>query len=145
MPLKVRIFPEHNMICAVGRAVVTDQDLLEYVREYLIEKGLRNHDEIFDLRSADLLDLTFDGLAGVAAAAAPTDPEESPTKIAILVSETVGLGVSRMYQMLREDQGGRRNLRIFREGQELLEWMDLPQEVLEEVRRADEPEEEITA
>lgn len=109
-----------------GKGVVADHDLVSYVREYLVEKDLRSWDEVFDLSRADLLDVTYGGLSQVAAAAAPTDPEESPTKIAILVSEAVGIGVSRMYQTLREGKGGRRALRIFWEREDLLTWMELP-------------------
>lgn len=106
--------------------MVSDDDLESYVDEYLVQKGLREFGEVFDLSRSDLLDLTYVGLSRVAAAAAPTDPEDTPTQIAILVSESVGLGISRMYQTLRETKGGRRNLRIFRECHPLLEWMGLP-------------------
>ena len=58
-------------------------------------------DELFDLSAADLLDLTYDGLASVAAAAAATDPEADPTKIAILVSEARGMGIIPLYQILQ--------------------------------------------
>lgn len=106
--------------------MVTDEDLAAYVREYLLERDLQSWDEVFDLSRADLLDVTYAGLAAVAAAAAPTDPAETPTRIGILVSEALGMGVSRLYQRLREEKGGRRALRIFWERADLLPWMDLP-------------------
>ena len=124
MPLEVQVFPEKTLIWVEGKGVVTDDDLIEYVHEYLVEKGLKTWDEVFDLSAADLLDLTYSGLSQVAASAAPTDPEESPTKIAILVSETMGVGISRMYQSLREVKGGRRSLRVFWDREELLTWME---------------------
>jgi hypothetical protein len=126
MPLTVNVLPERGLIWVEGEGVVTDHDLVTYVHEYLVEKDLRSWDEVFDLSSADLLDLTYAGLSEVAAAAAPTDPEESPTKIAILISEAVGIGISRMYQTLREGKGGRRAMRIFWEREDLLAWMELP-------------------
>jgi hypothetical protein len=126
MPLTVKVLPERGLIWVEGEGVVTDHDLVTYVHEYLVEKDLRSWDEVFDLSSADLLDLTYAGLSEVAAAAAPTDPEESPTKIAILISEAVGIGISRMYQTLREGKGGRRAMRIFWEREDLLAWMELP-------------------
>ena len=128
MPLEVQVFPEKTLIWVEGKGVVTDDDLIEYVHEYLVEKGLKTWDEVFDLSAADLLDLTYSGLSQVAASAAPTDPEESPTKIAILVSETMGVGISRMYQSLREVKGGRRSLRVFWEREELLTWMEQSQD-----------------
>ncbi|MGD8360621.1 MAG: hypothetical protein PVJ04_04265 [Gemmatimonadota bacterium] len=126
MPLAVKVFGERELIWVEGEGVVTDHDLVTYVHEYLVEKNLRSWDEVFDLSSADLLDVTYAGLSEVAAAAVPTDPEESPTKIAILISEAVGIGVSRMYQTLREGKGGRRAMRIFWEREDLLAWMELP-------------------
>jgi hypothetical protein len=126
MPLDVQVLPERGLIWVEGMGVVTDQDLVGYVQEYLVEKGLRSLDEVFDLSTADLLDITYAGLSQVASAAVPTDPEESPTKIAILISEAVGMGVSRMYQTLREGKGGRRAIRIFWEQEDLLAWMELP-------------------
>jgi hypothetical protein len=126
MPLTVNVLPERGLIWVEGEGVVTDHDLVTYVHEYLVEKDLRSWDEVFDLSSADLLDVTYAGLSEVAAAAVPTDPEESPTKIAILISEAVGIGISRMYQALREGKGGRRAMRIFWEREDLLAWMELP-------------------
>lgn len=126
MPLTVQVLPERSLIWVDGVGMVTDDDLVDYVLEYLVEKDLRHFDEVFDLSRADLLDLTYAGLAQVAAAAVPTDPEESPTKIAVLISEASGMGVSRLYQGLREGQGGRRALRVFWEKEDLLTWMGLP-------------------
>jgi len=127
MPLEVRIDPELRIIFVEGNGIVTDADLLLYVREYLDgESEFRTFDELFDLSSADLLDVTYEGLASVAAAAAATDPEADPTKIAILVSETRGLGLSRWYQSRRESQGGRRLTRVFWDEAECLEWLGIP-------------------
>ena len=128
MSLSVRVYPELRLIWVEGSGVVSDDDLENYVQEYLVHRGLRDYGEIFDLSRADLMDVTYLGLSRVASAAAPTDPEETPTQIAILVSETVSLGISRMYQTLRETKGGRRNLRIFRDRPHLLEWMKLPED-----------------
>lgn len=127
MPLTVRIYPELELIWVEGSGVVSDADLKDYVDEFLVKRALREYDEVFDLSQADLLDLTYVGLSRVASAAAPTDPEGTPTRIAILVSETVGLGISRMYQTLRETKGGRRNLRIFRDLSPLRYWMGIPE------------------
>ncbi len=128
MPLAVRVHPDLKLICAVGSGVVSDDDLIRYVEEYLVRRRLRDYGEVFDLTEADLLDLTYIGLSRVAAAAAPTDPDDTPTQISILVSEAVALGVSRMYQTIRENQGGRRNLRIYRELSPLRAWMGLPED-----------------
>lgn len=134
MPLTVRVYEELALIWVEGSGVVSDADLKEYVEEFLVKRGLREYDEIFDLSQADLLDITYLGLSRVASAAAPTDPEDTSTRIAILVSETVGLGISRMYQTIRETKGGRRNLRIFRDFSPLRDWMGLPADWTEEGR-----------
>lgn len=105
--------------------MVTDDDLLRYVQEYLTDDELKSFDELFDLSACDLLDLTYAGLAGVAQAAAATDPQAEPVKIAILVSEALGMGLSRMYQSLREAKGGRRHTRVFWDRDECLEWLGL--------------------
>lgn len=126
MPLQVQVYPERTLIWVRGLGVVTDEDLAEYVGDYLVDQDLRSWDEVFDLGEADLLDITYMGLSKVAAAAAPTDPEETPTRIGILISESVGMGISRLYQRLREEKGGRRALRVFWEREDLLEWMGLP-------------------
>lgn len=132
MPLAVQVHPDMKLIWVKGIGVVSDDDLGEYVDEYLVRRGLRDYGEVFDLSHADLLDLTYLGLSRVAAAAAPTDPEDTPTRIAILVSEAVDVGISRMYQTLRETKGGRRNLRIFRDLPPLKAWMELPEELAPE-------------
>jgi hypothetical protein len=125
MPLHVRVDPELRIIFVDGEGVVTDEDLLGYVHEYLGGEELRAFDELIDLSAADLLDLTYTGLSSVAAAAAATDAEANPNKIALLVSETLGMGLSRMYQSLRESKGGRRQTRVFLDRTECREWLGL--------------------
>ncbi|MGD2122023.1 MAG: hypothetical protein PVJ76_09780 [Gemmatimonadota bacterium] len=125
MPLRVQIDAEKRVILASGQGVVTDQDLLDYVEEYLGGRELGGFNELFDLSEADVRDLTYAGLSAVAAAAAATDPAQGPVKIAILVSETRGMGVSRLYQSLRESKGGRRHTRVFWDPTECREWLGL--------------------
>lgn len=126
MPLNVHVDAERRMISVAGEGVVTDQDLLDYVQKYLKDRDLSEYDEFFDLADADLWDLTSKGLTIVASAAAETDPHSTPTKIAILVSQAYGMGLSRMYQSFRENKGGVRETRIFWDREECLEWLDLP-------------------
>ena len=83
-------------------------------------------DEFFDLRGADLEDLTPAGLADIAEAAAATDLSSADTKIAFLVSEAAAMGITRMYQIMREDKGGHRKARLFTDRDECLEWLHLP-------------------
>jgi hypothetical protein len=125
MPLRVEVDLENGVILAFGQGVVTDQDLLDYVQEYLGGRELSGFNELFDLSEADVRDLTYSGLSAVAAAAAATDPDQDPVKIAILVSETRGMGVSRLYQSIRESKGGRRHTRVFWDPTECREWLGL--------------------
>ena len=125
MPLLVRIDRNQRIIFADGEGVVTDEDLMAYVREYLDGNELAGFDELFDLSAADLHDLTYMGLSTVAAAAAATDPDASPIKIALLVSEAQGMIVSRLYQSLRESKGGKRETRVFWDRTECREWLGL--------------------
>jgi len=126
MALHVQVDRNRKLISVTGEGVVTDHDLLEYVREFLLGADLSGYDELFDLSAADLVDLTYAGLAAVAEAAAATDPEAAPTKIAILVSEALAMGRSRMYQTLRESKGGRRATRVFWDEGECREWLGIP-------------------
>jgi hypothetical protein len=126
MPLHVQVDFQREVIFVRGEGVVTDEDLIGYVEEYLGAQGLRGYDEFFDLSAADLLDVTYAGLARVAEYAAATDPQADPVKIALLVSEALGVGLSRMYQTLRESKGGRRHTRVFRDETECREWLGLP-------------------
>ena len=125
MSLVVRIDREAKVIFVDGEGVVTDDDLLSYIRDYLAEEELRVYDELFDLSEADLHDLTYTGLSSVAVAAAATDPDHDPVRIAILVSEAQGMVVSRLYQSLRESKGGRRHTRVFWDRAECREWLGL--------------------
>ena len=125
MPLRVRVDQDLQIVFVDGEGVVTDEDLMEYVHEYLSSEVLRTYDELFDLSGADLHDLTYTGLSTVAAAAAATDPEAAPVKIALLVSEAQGMIVTRLYQSLRESKGGRRQTRVFWDESECREWLGL--------------------
>ncbi len=126
MPLKVRIDTDLRLILVDGSGVVTDDDLLGYVKEYLPKEEFSAYDELIDLSNSDLFDLTYSGLSRLAEAAAATDPDATRPKIGILVSETLGKGLSRMYQSLREVKGGRRETRVFMNMSECREWLGLP-------------------
>lgn len=125
MPVRVSIDHKQRVIFVHGQGIVTDRDLLEYVQTYLGESGLSGYDELFDLTEADLHDLTYAGLSAVASAAVATDPQASANKIAILVSQALGMGLSRMYQTLREVKGGYRLTRVFWDRSECMEWLGL--------------------
>ena len=125
MPVQVTIDSDARVIFLKGEGVVTDDELLSYVLEHLTQADLREYDELVDLSEADLHDLTYSGLSSLAAMAASTDPEAEPTKIAILISEAHGMGISRLYQSLRESKGGRRQSRIFWDREECLEWLGI--------------------
>jgi len=118
--------PDLQVIFVAGEGVITDEELLGYVAEYLSGRGLHGYDELFDLTESDLLDLTYTGLADAAAAAAATDPEGVSVKIALLVSEIRGMGITRLYQSLRESKGGRRQTRVFTDNTECREWLGIP-------------------
>jgi hypothetical protein len=125
MPLRVRVDQRRAVIFVQGEGVVTDQHLLEYVGEYLANPEFSGYDELFDLTEADLHDVTYAGLSAVASAAAATDPGTPSIKIAILVSQVLGVGLSRMYQTLREVKGGQRLTRVFLDRSECMEWLGL--------------------
>jgi hypothetical protein len=126
MPLVVHVESEKRVIFVRGDGIVTDRHLLDYVGEYLSDPELRGYDELFDLTEADLQDVTYTGLSSVASAAAATDSGGASVKIAILVAQVLGVGLSRMYQTLREVKGGRRLTRVFQDRGECMEWLGLP-------------------
>jgi hypothetical protein len=126
MPLLVRVDHEKRVIFVRGEGIVTDGHLLDYVSEYLSDPEVRSYDELFDLTDADLHDVTYKGLASVASAAAATDSGGASIKIAILVSQVLGVGLSRMYQTLREVKGGQRLTRVFQDRADCMEWLGLP-------------------
>ena len=128
MPVLVSVDPQRRLILVRGQGIVTDDDLLGFVREYLHDRDLNQYDELFDLSHADLFDLTYAGLASVADAAAASDERNPLTRIAILISEAQGAGLSRMYQTLREERGGHRETRVFWSRKECLDWLDLDPE-----------------
>ncbi len=126
MPLSVHVDQERNAILVRCWGILTTEEVHGYVAEYLDRRRLRHMDELFDLAKADLRDLTPMGLAKIAEAAVATDLDSVPTKIALLVSESSALGFSRMYQILREDKGGRRSARVFTDRAASLKWLGLP-------------------
>lgn len=125
MPLNVQIDENQQVIFVRGEGIVTDQELLDYVREYLGDSRYNIYDELIDLTEADLQDLTYAGLSELASVAAATDPEAIPIKIAILISQSLGMGLSRIYTRLREFKGGRRQVRVFWDRDECMEWLGL--------------------
>lgn len=123
MPLSVQVIPERRLIRLVGSGTVTDEELLAYVEEYLGSGRFGGYDELVDFRRASLLEVSYSGLCRVAERAAAADPASRLAKVALLVSEPLALGLSRLYQSLREAKGGSRQVRVLLREEDALDWL----------------------
>jgi len=105
--------------------VVADDALMDYQETVWSDPAVHGYDELIDFRALEQIDVTTEGLEKVAALAAGMDAAAGAGRFAIVVSDTLSFGLSRMYEAFREiDEKSSRQLMVFQRLGDALEWLD---------------------
>jgi hypothetical protein len=120
-----RIDRDHHRVVTTWGARVTDAALMTYQQTVWRDPSLKGFDELIDFRALAEIEVTTEGLEGVAHVAAGMDAEIGQSRFAIVVSDSLSFGLSRMYEALREVSGkSSRKVMIFQRMEEALAWLD---------------------
>jgi hypothetical protein len=116
---------EHRRVVTTWGKCVTDEALLDYQKSVWSDPDLHGFDELIDFRALEDIDVSADGLEAVAHAAAGIDDTAGQSRVAVIVNEGLGFGLSRMYESFRElETKARRQVMTFKRMDEALKWLD---------------------
>lgn len=124
-----QVLSEHHLLITRWRGLVTDDTLLSgYAKIYADPLWAPGFSELADLRDGDLTGVTSGGLTKLAhGIASLLDGVES--KSAVLVSNDLGYGLARMYDVFAHESA--ETVQVFRDPEPAFAWLDLPAHLLE--------------
>jgi hypothetical protein len=125
MPVEFVVLSEHSLVLSKAWGSVTGGDFHAQARELAAHPQFdRTFKQLTDLREVATPDVTADDIRKLAA----LNPFEQSARRVAIANSDVAFGMSRMYQMLVESQGGllrEEAMRIFRELDDGLRWLGL--------------------
>jgi hypothetical protein len=120
MPTPYLIDPAHHLVITRGRGVLSDADLIGHSQAIRADPQFTpDMHQLSDLRFATGLDVSVGCLNELV----QINPFGAGARRAIVTRDDVIFGLSRMYEMMRED--GRDEVQVFRELDEAIAWLGL--------------------
>jgi hypothetical protein len=120
MPVSYSIDPAQGLVTNVGTGVLTDADMRETQQRMIADADFRStYSQLFDLTDVTEVRLTSSYLREMADATAFAPS----SRRALVVTQTLLYGLSRMFQAFLGDQG--EAFRVFRSRAEAESWLDL--------------------
>ena len=109
----------HNLVILTITGELTDGDILGMSSRLQAVTGSNlKRSLLIDLRNADGSKVTTAGVRRLAAQPLVLSPE---SRRAIVVPSVLGVGMARMYQILRDDEGG---MRVFQDFDDARRWLE---------------------
>ena len=130
MPAIHSIDYEAKLITTTWEGEATDASLYDAFKKYhsflLNERDLLDFNEVLNFSDVDLQKLTTQGLIQLTQVAFNIDHDRTQvTRIAIVVNSILAFGMARMYEIYRSfSPKNKKKLRVFRELDEALTWVD---------------------
>jgi len=134
MPAIHSVDYEAKLITTTWEGEATDVSLYDAFKKYhaflLNDRTLLGFNEVLNFSDVDLQKLTTQGLIQLTQVAFNIDHDRTQvTRIAIVVNSILAFGMARMYEIYRSfSPKNKKKLRVFREINEALSWIDQKQE-----------------
>lgn len=127
MPIEYRIHPAARIVVARGHGVVADQDVFGYQREAWARAEVRGFNELVDMTDVERIEVPTEArMRELAALSASMDPPETSSKMAIVASDRLAIGLSQMYGARRDfHEGSTKEVRVFTTRAAALEWLEV--------------------
>ena len=104
MPVDYYIDHKRRLIRARGKGVLTEGDILNYQQKVFSTPEVRGYDELVemaDVSEFEVPDATSLSVRKLASEAAAMDPPDTPSKFAVVATDLLAFGLSRMFQTYR--------------------------------------------
>ncbi len=128
MPVSYTVFPEKRFLLVLAQGVVSYADLRSWLDDLLLDPDWRpGFRQLIDLTRVEKLTPTPVQLRGLADRARTRQVTLGGGRIAVVAPADHVFGVVRMYQAFSQDLP--RSLRVFREMEAAIQWLEAPSEV----------------
>lgn len=128
MPIDIEIDAERRRINTRATGMLTVDDLLSYYQRLHDHPDYRiGLSELWDASGISGTQLTSDDLREFSSVTEPFTRQGAPVRVAILVSDDLGFGLARMYELLQTDSINR--LKIVRSHEAAEAWLASGDEV----------------
>jgi hypothetical protein len=122
-----RFDAERNVLFVSFEGLISDEDLVKYAQRIATSPAIPpGHGELVDLRRVEVGEVHSHTLRRIAELFAGADRTPERSRVAIVASDDVAYGLSRMYQAFRSESP--LDLRVFRAMNEARAWLGLEPE-----------------
>lgn len=127
MPIDYRVDEETGIAMAVGRGVVTAEDIIKLIERYQADTRLcRPHKELFDVRGVGEWQVSAENVRVVAAHVESMGDRFRGGQVAYVASSDLAFGIGRIFGVVAEELGI--EIRVHRELAEACQWLGLSPE-----------------
>ncbi|HSR92427.1 MAG TPA: hypothetical protein VLK88_14080 [Gemmatimonadales bacterium] len=137
MPVSCRINHLRRIVLAAGHGTLNDQDVFAYQKTVWSRKDIAGYDELMDMTDVQkIVPPSAARIRQLAEVAAKMESSNSTSRFAILAPGDEAYGYGRMFKAFRAYQdGGTRNVEVFRTAEEALGFLGLAGVTWEQVIR----------
>jgi hypothetical protein len=130
MPIMYHVYTEHNLIVLEHMGRIPDDEFLEFYKElYESNASIASMNHLVDLRKADSSPRSSDVLHQLADFMQSSfEGLTTGPKVAVVASKDLSFGLARMYEAFADIIPW--NFIVFRDIDEALTWLDLPQDFI---------------
>lgn len=127
MAIEHKIDHQRKLVVVDGYGTVTGEEVFAYQREVWISPDVVGYDELVDMsRVQQVAPFSSDRARELARLAAAMDGPETSSKLAIVATDDLLFGLSRMYEAFREaEPRSRKQVSVFRSRAEAMAWLGL--------------------
>jgi len=125
MPIRYEVDHDAKVVRAEAHGTLTGVEMFEYQLEVAARPELARYDRVVDM--AAVTHVAFESserVRALAALAASSDPQDVPTRFAIIATDPLHFGLGRMHQSNRElQQRSTREVQVFQTRAAAEEWL----------------------
>lgn len=127
MPIDYTIDHERRLVRALGRGVLSDEDVFAYQKEVWSRPDVKGYNELIDMRGVERIALpSVKRIKDLAKLSASMDTERYGARFAIVATSDFAYGLGRMYEMYRSLQSrGTKEVGVFRTLEEAQDFLGI--------------------
>ena len=126
MPIEYEIDHIRKIVSAKASGAITAEDLFRYQQEVWSRPEVKGYNELVDMTDVrEIVAPSNEKIAQLSQFSARMDDRNTPTKFAIVASDTFAYGLAQIYESYRNlNPRSSKNVCVFRSLQEALEWIE---------------------
>ena len=127
MPITFEVNHDRRVVFAEGAGRLSDGDVFGYQSEVWSRSDVRGYNELMDMSRVESIEAPSpERIRELAELSAHMDPDDPPTRFAIVAPSTIAFGLAKMFQAQRDLQPkSKKEVGVFRTRTEALAFLGL--------------------